>query len=114
MTKQTAKHKHTELELKKIQMRRKRRKNRMKRRFMAFLFMFVCALIIITVLKAPVFNVKSIVCVGQETLSKKEIIAAAGAKTGENIFISNISRMKRQVAEMPKVAQSNVRAAFFI
>lgn len=112
MTKQTAKHKHTELELKKIQMRRKRRKNRMKRRFMAFLFMFVCALIIITVLKAPVFNVRSIVCVGQETLSEKEIIAAAGAKTGENIFISNISRMKRQVAEIPKVAQSNVRRLF--
>ncbi len=74
--------------------------------------MFLCTGIIFTVLKAPFFNVKSIVCVGQEKLTEEEIIKAADAKCGVNIFVTNISAMKRRLSEMPEISESNVRRLF--
>lgn len=94
------------------QLRRARRKNKMKRRMIVFVFLFVCIGVILTVLKAPFFNVKSIECLGMETVSEEKIIATAEAKTGVNIFTTNISAMKRRLAEMPEISESNVRRLF--
>ncbi len=102
----------TEIELKKLQMKRKYRRNKIKRRLIVFLFLFVCTGVIFTVLKAPVFNIKSVVCVGQENLTEDEIIKVAEVKMGTNIFSANISAMKRKIAAIPEVSESNVRRLF--
>ena len=102
----------SETELKKRQLRNKKRKDRMKRRMIVFVFLFLCAGVIFTVLKAPFFNIKSIICIGQQQLSQEEIIKAANVRTGTNIFSVNITAAKRRIAAIPAVSASNVRRIF--
>ena len=102
----------TTVEMNKADIRRKRRKTKMKRRLTVFVFLFLCAAVILTVLKAPFFNIKSIECVGQEKLSRKEILKAADIDTGTNVFSVNIESVKRKVAAIPAVSDSNVRRIF--
>ena len=52
-----------DFEAKKKQIIKKKKRARAKRRLIVFMFLFVCVGIIFTVLKAPVFNVKGIMCV---------------------------------------------------
>ncbi len=101
-----------ETELRKSDMRRARRRLRAKRRLTVFGFLFLCAAVIIFILKAPVFNIKSVLCVGNENLSEAEVIKAAGVKTGGNIFAANVGMMKKQLSDMPEIAESNVRRIF--
>lgn len=96
----------------KADIRKKRRKTKMKRRLTVFVFLFLCAAVILTVLKAPFFNIKSIECVGQEKLSREEILKAADVDTGTNVFSVNIESIKRKVAAIPAVSDSNVRRIF--
>lgn len=102
----------TAVEMNKADIRRKRRKMKMKRRLTVFVFLFLCAAVILTVLKAPFFNIKSIECVGQEKLSREEILKAADIDTGTNVFSVNIESIKRKVAAIPAVSDSNVRRIF--
>jgi len=100
------------IESNKAAMRKKRRKIKMKKRFIVFLFLFLCAGVILTVLKAPFFNISGIDCVGQERLSREQILEAAQIKVGSNIFSVNIEAIKRRVAAIPAVSESNVRRIF--
>lgn len=100
------------IEKNKAAMRKKRRKLKMKRRLIVFVFVFLCAGVILTVLKAPFFNITTIECVGQEKLTREQIMTAAEVRTGANIFSVNIEAMKRKVAAIPSVDQSNVRRIF--
>lgn len=102
----------SEFEQKKLDMRRQRRKMRAKRRITVFLFLFLCAGVVTVVLKAPMFNIKSVMCVGAKTISDEELICAAGIKTGSNIFSANVGMMKKRVSELPQVSESNVRRIF--
>ena len=101
-----------DLQARKKQLIKKKRRNRLKRRFIIFIFLFVCTAVIFTVLKAPFFNVKTIVCVGQETLNEGQIIKIAGAETGVNIFSTSVKAMKRRLSENPNIEQSNVRRIY--
>ena len=85
---------------------------RAKRRITVFLFLFLCAGVVTVVLKAPMFNIKSVMCVGAKTISDEELICAAGIKTGSNIFSANVGMMKKRVSELPQVSESNVRRIF--
>jgi|GEM_PF-2558549 len=99
-------------EAKKRQIIKKKKRAKAKRRLIVFLFLFICVGIIFTVLKAPVFNIKGIMCVGQQELSEEDVIRIAGAKTGVNIFTTGVKIMKRNLAENPLIAESNVRRIF--
>ena len=101
-----------DFEAKKRQIIKKKKRAKAKRRFIVFLFLFICVGIIFTVLKAPVFNIKGIMCVGQQELSEEDVIRIAGAKTGVNIFTTGVKIMKRNLAENPLIAESNVRRIF--
>ena len=101
-----------ELEAKKKKLIKKKRKLRAKRRFIVLLFLLICVGTIFVVLKAPFFNVKTIVCVGQSSLSEEEIIKIAGAKTNVNIFSTGVGTMKRSLAAHPGIAECNVRRLF--
>ena len=99
-------------EAKKRELIKKRRRNRLKRRLIVVVFVLVCTGIIFTVLKAPFFNIQSIMCVGQQKMSEEEIIKIAEAETGKNIFSTNVKAMKHRLSEEPKIAESNVRRLY--
>ncbi len=101
-----------EFEAKKKKLIKKKKKVRAKRRFIVLLFLLVCIGTIFVVLKAPFFNVKTIVCVGQTSLTETEIIKIAGAKTDVNIFSTGVGTMKRRLAAHPGIAECNVRRLF--
>lgn len=102
----------SEFEARKKELLKKKRKNRLKRRLIVFVFLFVCAAVIFTVLKAPFFNIKTIICVGQENLTEEQIIQIAGVKTDTNIFSTGVKAMKRRLADNPAIAECNVRRLF--
>ncbi len=102
----------SEFEAKKRQLIKKKRRARIKRRLILFSFFFVCIGIIFTVLKAPLFNVKSIMCVGQTELTEEEIIKIAGAKTDVNIFSTGVKIMKKRLAANPLIDECNVRRLY--
>lgn len=101
-----------DIETKKKKLIKKKRKIRAKRRFIVLLFLLVCVGTIFVVLKAPFFNVKTIVCVGQTSLPEEEVIKIAGAKTDVNIFSTGVGTMKRRLAAHPGIAECNVRRLF--
>ncbi len=101
-----------EFETQKKKLIRKKKQTRAKRRFIIFLFLLACVGTIFVVLKAPFFNVKTIVCVGQTALSQEEVIKIAGAKTDVNIFSTGVGTMKRRLAAHPSIAECNVRRLF--
>ena len=102
----------SEFEAKKRQLIKKKRRNRIKRRFIVFLFLFICMGVIFTVLKAPFFDVKTIICIGQQELTEEQVIKIAGAKTDVNIFSTSVKTMKRKLNENPAIAECNVRRLF--
>ena len=101
-----------EFDERKKQLLKKKKKNRLKRRFIVFAFLFICAAVIFTVLKAPFFNIKTIICVGQETLTEEQVIQIAGVKPDANIFSTGVKAMKRRLAGEPRIAECNVRRLF--
>lgn len=103
---------NSEFEVKKRLLIKKKRKKRMKRRMLVFLFLFACVGIIFTVLKAPFFNVKTVICVGQSELSEQELTEIAGVKIGANIFSTGTKTMIRRLKENPRIAECNVRRLF--
>ena len=101
-----------EFDERKKQLLKKKKKNRLKRRFIVFAFLFICAAVIFTVLKAPFFNIQTIICVGQETLTEEQVIQIAGVKPDANIFSTGVKAMKRRLAGEPRIAECNVRCLF--
>ncbi len=101
-----------EFEIKKQKMLKKKRRNRAKRRFVVLLFVLICVGIIVTVLKAPLFNVKTITCEGQKELTKEQIISISGAKVNTNIFSVGVSAMEKRLTGNPQIAECEVRRIF--
>ena len=102
----------TENEEKKALMRKKRRVLKAKRRLAVFAVFFVMVGGAAAVFKAPVFNIKEIVCVGGEKLSEQEIIKASGVKKGSNVFLANIGEIKQRISKIPYVSEYNARRIF--
>ncbi len=102
----------TELEQKKLNMMKKRKRNQAKRSLIVFAFLFICIGVIFVVLKAPIFDIKTVFCVGQEQMSEAEILDIAKVKVGNNIFSTNIRAIKRRLGDNPQIAESNVRRLF--
>jgi len=91
---------------------KKKRKNRIRRRMTIFVFLLVCIGMIVAVLKAPFFNVKTVYSVGQQAMPEEKILELAQVQTGNNIFITNIRAIKKRLADNPEIAEVNVRRVF--
>lgn len=102
----------TGIEQKKRNMVKKRKRNQAKRSLIVFVFLLVCTGIIFVVLKTPIFNIKTVFCVGQQEMTEAEILEIAQVKVGNNILSTNIRAIKRRLAEDPRIAESNVRRIF--
>ncbi len=93
-------------------MMKEKRKSRIKRRMTVFIFLLACVGMIAVVLKAPLFNVKTVYCVGQQTMTEAEILQLAQVQNGNNIFTTNIRAVKKRLAENPEIAEVNIRRVF--
>ena len=91
---------------------KKKRKNRIKRRVTVFVFLLVCIGMIVAVLTAPFFNVKTVYCVGQQTMTEAEILQMAQIQTGKNIFMTNIRAVQKRLSENPEIAEVKIRRVF--
>lgn len=97
---------------KKAQMRKKRKIQKAKRRFAVCAVLAVAVCGAAAVFKAPLFDIKEIVCVGQEKLLEEEIVKASGVKKGNNVFLTNIARVKQNLSQIPYVSECNARRIF--
>lgn len=102
----------SQIEDRKKSMMKKKRKRRVKRRFIIFVFLLICGGIILTVLKAPLFDIKDIVCVGQKKLSEQQIIKESGLKKNENIFIAGVTAAEEKLMENPEIKKVSVQRVF--
>lgn len=102
----------SEFERKKEELKMQRKKLKIKRKLIVFLFFLVAFATTVTVFKAPFFNIKGIVCVGQERLTEEEILEYANVKKGRNIFITNLGEVKSRLKNIPYVKESNARRIF--
>jgi len=100
------------LQQKKYMMMKKKRKRRMKRKIVFFLFLLVCAGIIVTVFKAPFFDINEIVCQGQDKLTAEQVIKISGVSKGNNIFITSISDAKENLLKNPEIRSASVNRVF--
>ncbi len=96
----------------KRKMLKKKRKNRIKRRMTVLVFLIGCIGIIVAVLTAPFFNVKTAYCVGQQNMTEAEILQMAQIQIGKNIFMTNIRAVQKRLAENPEIAEVKVRRVF--
>lgn len=100
------------LERKKQNMMKRRRKIRIKRRFMIFMFLLVCAVIILTVFKAPFFDIKEIACEGQGDMAIEEIVKVSGLNEGENIFSAGVKEAEQNLKNHPEIDDATVQRSF--
>jgi hypothetical protein len=96
----------------KRKMLKKKRKNRIKRRMTVFVFLVACIGIIVAVLTAPFFNVKTAYCMGQRNMTEAEMLQMAQIQTGKNIFMGNIRTVQKRLAENPEIAEVRVHRVF--
>ena len=100
------------LKERKENIKKQRKITRIKRRLTIFGFFFISICITVIIFKAPFFNIKDVVVVGQDVLTEEEILKVAEVNKGQNIFITRISDIKKKVAEIPYVSESNARRIF--
>ena len=101
-----------QLEQQKMQQRKRRKRKKRRRGLLIFLFLTVCASVVAGLFYAPFFNIGQVYCMGNVTLTEQEILTAAAVPMGQNIFRTNVGELKRRVASIPYVEQSNVRRVF--
>lgn len=101
-----------EFAIQKQKLKKKRKRKQLKRRFyIIVIFLFLIGTLAV-LFKAPFFNIREVICVGQERLTEKEILNTAKVKEGQNIFVANISDIKERVKAIPFVSESNARRIF--
>lgn len=76
---------------------------------------FVLSVIVLAVLAlcfllmAPMFNIKNIVCVGNDKISSDSIVEASQIKTGGNIFLTSLNSPKKNVESLEYVEDCQVK-----
>ncbi len=100
------------IEKRKLELKKTRRNQRIKRKLIIFSAFAIALSITVIIFKAPFFNIKEVVCVGQERLSEEEILKYAKVTKGENVFITSLKAVKTRLSEIPYVKESNARRIF--
>ncbi len=91
---------------------KKKKRIRMRRRLIVFLFLTVCIAVIVAVLKAPLFNIESVYCIGQQNMTEKQILKIANVQTGVNIFTTNIKSIEKRLVDNPEISEATVKRVF--
>lgn len=100
------------IEKRKLELKKTRRAQRIKRKLIIFSAFAIALGVTVIIFKAPFFNIKEVVCVGQERLSEEEILKYAKVVKGENVFITSLKDVKTRLSKIPYVKESNARRIF--
>ena len=100
------------IEERKLELKKLRRNQRIKRKLIIFSAFAIALAITVIIFKAPFFNIREVVCVGQERLSEEEILKYAKIVKGENVFITSLKDVKTRLSKIPYVKESNARRIF--
>jgi len=100
------------LERKKRSMMKRRKKIRVKRRAIVLLFLLVCVAIIVTVFKAPFFDIEKINCHGQGDMSVEDIVKMSGLAKGQNIFGAEVKDAEQKLMNHPEISKATVQRSF--
>ncbi len=100
------------IEKRKLELKKTRRNQRIKRKLIIFSAFAIALGVTVIIFKAPFFNIKEVVCVGQERLSEEEILKYAKVVKGENVFITSLKDVKTRLSKIPYVKESNARRIF--
>ncbi len=100
------------IEKRKLELKKTRRAQRIKRKLIIFSAFAIALGVTVIIFKAPFFNIKEVVCVGQERLSEDEILKYAKVVKGENVFITSLKDVKTRLSKIPYVKESNARRIF--
>ena len=100
------------IEKRKLELKKIRRNQRIKRKLIIFSAFAIALGLTVIIFKAPFFNIKEVVCVGQEKLSEEEILKYAKVVKGENVFITSLKDVKTRLSKIPYVKESNARRIF--
>ena len=90
-------------------------KARARRKLTAISVLSVVVLAVLALcflLMAPMFNIKNIVCEGNDKISYDAIVDASQIKTGGNIFLTNLSSPKKNVESLEYVEDCQVSRVF--
>ena len=90
-------------------------KARARRKLTAISVLSVVVLAVLALcflLMAPMFNIKNIVCEGNDKISYDTIVDASQIKTGGNIFLTNLSSPKKNVESLEYVEDCQVSRVF--
>ena len=89
---------------------KKIRRRRLKIAFVAFLFLCVAVFCVLAL--TVLFPIKSFTVTGSEHYTKKEIIAASGLRTGDNIIVASEKQsLKRLRKELPYIEKVTFKRA---
>lgn len=100
------------IDKRKLELKKTRRNQRIKRKLIIFSAFAIALGVTVIIFKAPFFNIKEVVCVGQERLSEEEILKYAKVVKGENVFITSLKDVKTRLSKIPYVKESNARRIF--
>lgn len=96
----------------KAELKKRRRKNRVKRRLSVLLFLVFCIGSILVILKAPMFNIVSISCVGEKIVKEADILKKAELNIGKNIFSTNMSNAEDRIRTIPYISDVKIKRIF--
>ena len=103
---------NTENIISKAELKKRRRKNRIKRRLSVLLFLVFCIGSILVILKAPMFNIVSISCVGENIVKEEEVLKKAELAIGKNIFSTNMSNAVDRIKTIPYISDAKIKRIF--
>lgn len=83
--------------------RKRRRKQKRRTSRKAFVLFMLIAVLILTLMISPVFDITVITVEGNSKISSEDIIEASGLKEGVNIFKADLSKAKTYISMMPYV-----------
>lgn len=82
---------------------RKRKKRKKKRYLLKFFILLMLVIGLYYFLSSSIFDIQKITVDNNNHYTKEQLISLAGAKTGENIFKTSFSQMKKELLSDPYV-----------
>ena len=89
-----------------------KRISRKKRRFGIFFVFTIVSFVAVAVLLSPLFEIRQIEIIGNNTISANDILGQAQLETGQNMLAFNASTVRAQINQLPFVQRVDVVREF--
>ncbi len=82
------------------------RRNRRRRKVLFVSFLLLCVMIFVHL--SPLFNVKEVICTGNNKVSSEELVSTSTISIGYNIFRTSVKKAERNVRKIPYIKEARV------